>query len=320
MADNIAGDKILAHIDRIAGNQRPITADIFLTNFCNNRCPYCTYGRWKLDEGVQNMTFDQFVLYARRMWELGVQGFILTGGGEPTVNPYFEQITGWLEERGLHYGVNTNFNKLVRIRPDYLKISLDGWDEESYFRARGVHAYQKVRENILTYAEWKWKNSPQTSLGIQCLATSTETVYAFYEANRDLPVDYISIRPMESTGGRYYLDEQNLRTAKEIVRVIRRIGKTDSRVILNFKWDMLTESLTSCSANWAQLAVNEQGQVMYCCHKPYQIVGHILDADILEKKRKAGTDLSMCDIPCRLTAPNRMVENIFRPRKDAWFI
>ena len=143
MADNIAGDKILAHIDRIAGNQRPVTADIFLTNFCNNRCPYCTYGRWKLDEGVQNMTFDQFVLYARRMWELGVQGFILTGGGEPTVNPYFEQITGWLEERGLHYGVNTNFNKLVRIRPDYLKISLDGWDEESYFRARGVHAYQR---------------------------------------------------------------------------------------------------------------------------------------------------------------------------------
>ena len=121
----------------------------------------------------------------------------------------------------------------MKIRPDYLKISLDGWDEESYFRARGVHAYQKVRENILTYAEWKWKNSPQTSLGIQCLATSTETVYAFYEANRDLPVDYISIRPMESTGGRYYLDEQNLKTAKEIVRVIRRIGKTDSRVILN---------------------------------------------------------------------------------------
>ena len=43
---NIAGNKMLAHLDRIVGEHKPITADIFLNNFCNNRCPYCTYGRW----------------------------------------------------------------------------------------------------------------------------------------------------------------------------------------------------------------------------------------------------------------------------------
>ena len=48
----IAGDKMLAHIGRVAGDHRPITADIFLTNYCNNRCPYCTYRRWDLEGGA----------------------------------------------------------------------------------------------------------------------------------------------------------------------------------------------------------------------------------------------------------------------------
>jgi len=32
MEKNITGEKMLSHIDRIAGEKKPITADIFLTN------------------------------------------------------------------------------------------------------------------------------------------------------------------------------------------------------------------------------------------------------------------------------------------------
>ena len=32
---NIAGNKMLAHVGRIVGEHKPITADIFLNNFCN---------------------------------------------------------------------------------------------------------------------------------------------------------------------------------------------------------------------------------------------------------------------------------------------
>ena len=41
--ENIAGDKMFAHVERALNDRRPITADIFLTNYCNNKCPYCTY-------------------------------------------------------------------------------------------------------------------------------------------------------------------------------------------------------------------------------------------------------------------------------------
>ena len=98
MEKNITGEKMLSHIDRIAGEKKPITADIFLTNYCNNRCPYCTYGRWELNTGAQAMRYEDFITYAKRLAVMGVQGFILTGGGEPTINPDFEKIAGWLTE------------------------------------------------------------------------------------------------------------------------------------------------------------------------------------------------------------------------------
>ena len=77
---------------------------------------------------------------------------------------------------------------------------------------------------------------------------------------------------------------------------------------------------TSCVASWAQIALNERGEVMYCCHKPYQVIGHVLDEDILEKKAAAVTDMRTCDIPCRMTAPNAFVARTMAERKDVCFI
>ena len=56
--ENIAGDKMFAHVERALNDRRPITADIFLTNYCNNKCPYCTYRRWELEHtqcGMKNL-------------------------------------------------------------------------------------------------------------------------------------------------------------------------------------------------------------------------------------------------------------------------
>lgn len=60
------------------------------------------------------------------------------------------------------------------IKPDYLKVSLDGYDEDSYERSRGVRRYAQVRGDVEAYAKWKWEHSPDTSLGIQMVAKSAE--------------------------------------------------------------------------------------------------------------------------------------------------
>lgn len=74
MEKNITGEKMLSHIDRIAGEKKPITADIFLTNYCNNRCPYCTYGRWELDTGAQAMRYEDFYHIRKKTGSYGRTG------------------------------------------------------------------------------------------------------------------------------------------------------------------------------------------------------------------------------------------------------
>lgn len=308
--ENIGENKILHYLDRIQKDRSPITADIFLNNYCNNKCPFCTYRRWELEKGARAMSFDDFKKYAVRLVKMGVQGFILTGGGEPTIAPDFLQICRWLEDNGLHYGVNTNFNVYREIAPDYLKISLDAWDEESYKRFRGVAAYNIVRENIKQYLKWKKAHNIQTNVGLQKIGGNADEIAKFYEANMDLDVDYIVFRPMESTCGSYYQSADKKAEAQEAMKIIAILAEQDKRVQLNFKWHLLNQRENKCTAQWAQIAINELGQVMYCCHKPYEIVGHVMDADILIKKAQAQTNMALCDVPCRMTSPNMTVAQI----------
>lgn len=318
---NMSANKMLCHLDRIVGKHRPITADIFLNNFCNNRCPYCVYHRWELDADAYGMTLEDFKRYAERLIHFGVEGFILTGGGEPTINKDFDKICEFLEENGIHYGVNSNFNVLKYIRPDYLKVSLDGWDEDSYEQCRGVRKHASVRENIELYARWKSKYSPDTALGVQKVITNSAQILPFYEGNKDLPFNYMSLRPVESTGGKYYASSEAAEDAKRSIQIIRRLAEDDPRVTLNFKWDMLTAFPGDhCAGHWAQIAVNEHGDLMYCCHKPYEIIGNIMDEDIMELYEHARTDMTMCDVPCRLTAPNLFLREVEKIPANPMFL
>lgn len=312
----ISSGKVLANLDSIR-NGTPVTADIFLTNYCNNHCQYCAYGRWKeLKKTPRYMRAEDFKLYLIRLKEIGVKGIILTGGGEPTVNPDFDEITAFLEEHNFPYGINTNFNRLELIRPVYLKISLDGACRGEYRKIRGVDAWEKVMENIKAYVWWKKKNKVQTKVGIQCVADSVGAVVRFYKAYQGLDVDYMVFRPIESTLGEYKWKED----PRKIIQFLQKLSHEDPRVVMNYKWEELHTRFTSCAASMAQIAIDETGHVMYCCHKPYEIVGHILDSDILEKKKAFHTDMSMCDIPCRMTGPNKIMDEMRRPCADSMFI
>jgi MoaA/NifB/PqqE/SkfB family radical SAM enzyme len=309
--------KLIRNMDNFK-TKRPVTADIFLTNFCNNKCPYCTYHRWSLDPGARYMTFGEFVRYAERLISFGVKGIILTGGGEPTINPDFDKITKWLEDKGIRYGINTNFNVFKDFNPTYLKVSLDGYDECSYKCKRGVHAYSRVIENIKKYRENDAHRD--TSFGVQIVVSELQEIERFYDGVKGLDVDYIVYRPIESTNRCAYTDSDIQTTVPIFMKHIQALSRQDKRVVMNAKWTQLDVFPTVCSANWAQITLDERGNVIYCCHKPYEVVGHIMDDDILEKKARFRTDISKCDVPCRLTSSNLLQEYMQKPMKDDCFV
>lgn len=309
---------MIYNLDNIA-SRKPITADIFLNSACNNKCPYCTYARYK-QRSSSYMKFKDFTRNITILLENGVKGVILTGGGEPTISPDFDKITKYLEQNSIPYGINTNFNVYKAISPNYLKISLDGYDRESYQKARGVDKYDTVIENIERYLRFKKVNGKKTSVGIQTVATKIEDVIRFYEAHKGLDVDYFNIRPMESTCGEYYQDERHNFRRNNILEFLQDLHKRDSRVCINYKWYEVKTQFDKCYANFSQIAINENSEVMYCCHKPYEIIGKLSDKDIWEKREHFQTNMQLCDIPCRLTAPNNFIQSLQNAPHDAAFI
>ena len=300
-------------------SRKPITADIFLNSACNNKCPYCTYARYK-QRCSTYMTFEAFKDNINILLANGVKGVILTGGGEPTISPDFDKITNFLEQNSIPYGINTNFNVFKAIKPNYLKISLDGYDRESYQKARGVDKYDTVIENIKRYILFKQVNKLKTSIGLQTVATNVEDVQKFYEAHKGLHVDYFNIRPMESTCGEYYDSNETLSKRLKILEYLQDIQEKDKRVCINYKWHEIWTKFDKCYANFSQIAINENSEVMYCCHKPYEIIGKLTDIDIWEKRERFQTNMQMCDVPCRLTAPNNFIQSLQDVPHDAAFI
>lgn len=312
---------MIYNLDNIV-SRKPITADIFLNSACNNKCPYCTYARYK-QRSSSYMTFESFKNNINILLTNGVKGVILTGGGEPTISPDFDKITDFLEQNSIPYGINTNFNLFKAIKPNYLKISLDGYDRESYQKARGVDRYDIVLTNIKEYLKYRRMSKPgtfKTSVGIQTVATSVVDAVRFYEAHKELDVDYFNIRPMESTCGKYYQDAHASNERIAILSYLQDIHEKDSRVCINYKWHEIKTQFDKCYANFSQIAINENSEVMYCCHKPYEIIGRLDDKDIWEKREHFQTNMQMCDVPCRLTAPNNFIQSLQDAPSDAAFI
>lgn len=300
----ITSSKLIHHMDRVLGEKKPITAELFLTNFCNHRCGYCRF-----HHGKGYMDFEDFKRYAEKLISLGVEGFILSGGGEPILNPDFDKITGWLEENQLDYGINTNFSKLKKIKPRYLKVSIDAATPEQYQEFRGVNPskFDQMLGNIKAYREWQKIEGHETTLGIQSLVLDEGHAEKFYEAHKALDIDYMVFRPMESVQGVGAYGESKFNA---LYKEIKELAEKDSRVLMNYKWDMMTKRFETCMAAWTVMTVNWNGAVQYCCHKPQEVVGHIMEPDILEKKLNYKTNMKTCENPCRLTGSNDFIQSL----------
>lgn len=303
----IDANKLSGFIERVEGDFRPVTADIFLTDFCNNNCQYCRFSH----KTGKYIHFDDFVRLLNRLLALGVKGVILTGGGEPTICPDFKKICAHLEERGIPYGINTNFNVLQLVAPAFLKISIDEGDPAKYKNSRGVDALEKVLDNIRKYLDWKQRNGIRTRVGVQCVTTNKEQVTEFYEAVRGLDVSYIQFRPVElRTGQLSYSD---------ICAAVDGLRAKDPRIVKSFKYDFAEWKPKECYAHWSAICVNPDMNVLYCCARPDEVIGSIFAFDILEKLRNYRPDMSLCETPCRLTGANAYMMQ-YRNDGDRYFV
>ncbi len=105
---------------------------------CNLRCPYCST-TYKESQG--RIKLDVIKDYIKKLKRRGLRAVILTGGGEPTLYPQFNELVAWLHEHALQIALITNGAESYKVDPllwkrfTWIRVSVNffpGWKEKIY--------------------------------------------------------------------------------------------------------------------------------------------------------------------------------------------
>jgi MoaA/NifB/PqqE/SkfB family radical SAM enzyme len=113
---------------------------------CNLHCFYCSVSKRKIHSRIELPKIQDYVL---RLKERGLQAVILTGGGEPTLYPHFNELVRWLKVgQGLSVALITNGTRVNNVPQTiwemfaWIRVSLnlvDDWQRHiSFPRCNGT--------------------------------------------------------------------------------------------------------------------------------------------------------------------------------------
>ena len=195
----------------------PITCEVDPSWNCNLNCFFCT------DNGIVNdgkglLDFSIFSMLIAELSVLGTKSITFTGGGEPLVNPEFNNMVELAHSKGFELGLITNGVLLNKVEhPEWFKfirISLDSYDRDSYIRVKGMDFFNIVVENIQALTQRQ-----VTDVGVSyivCIENQIGIKLA-QDLAGFLGVDYIQFKPMVTKGNRKNISFEGFSGEKSIV-------------------------------------------------------------------------------------------------------
>lgn len=117
----------------------PLSINLDVTTACNYRCDHCV-DMDILNTGIR-YDHDKLKDSLTEMAKRGLRSVIVIGGGEPTVDPGFEDVVRHLKALELKVGIVTNGSLPKKIRAiadvleaeDWVRLSLDSGSNETFY-------------------------------------------------------------------------------------------------------------------------------------------------------------------------------------------
>jgi len=163
----------------------PICTEIVPSIRCNLNCPSCTYrqngskelAKKAIEEGIVNglMSEEVFDSVVSGLKSLDVKSAIITGGGEPSVNPKYIQFMKKLENSGISFALYSNATrtgrdayKILGLNPEFIRLSLNSGDSTTHSLMYGAYnLFRVVVENIIKVGKAKQAiRGCKTTLGL----------------------------------------------------------------------------------------------------------------------------------------------------------
>lgn len=135
-------------------------------NLCNHDCWYCAYrvSSQKLGEDMNiqdKIPEDKMFEIADDIIAMGTKAVTFSGGGEPLLYKPLPEVIERLAKGGVKIAALTNGSNLKGKVADafaqhatWIRISADGWDDESYSKMRGIEhgAFSKLLDNLRRFS------------------------------------------------------------------------------------------------------------------------------------------------------------------------
>jgi len=237
----------------------PAVFSFELTNRCPFKCIMCARtNNMSRSQGIMDFLIfkkavDEFVdvnpEFAKNE-EVWLHGF-----GESLLHPQFGKFIRYAVSKGINAGLSINplmltdkkATELLDAGPAHLLISLDGHDDESFERIRGIrNAYSKSKQRLLTFLEKKEKtgHTIKTTLSMIDFPDNKESIRAkkhFWIGVAG--IDHFIAKPFTTWDG-------NAEDVKQLVKK-ERYRKTSGKV--------------SCNIPWRTMSLTWDGDLVPCC-------------------------------------------------------
>ncbi|MBQ9536427.1 MAG: radical SAM protein [Desulfovibrionaceae bacterium] len=129
---------------------------------CNCKCVYCNF--WHNLRKSYKILPPLKSLYKQSL--LRKNCFFSWGGGEPTIQPDFEEASAWIKTIGCSQYIHTNaiiyskvIEQLLSSQSCSINVSLDSGTREIYEKVKGVKKHDKVIANLCKYREFSNPNA-----------------------------------------------------------------------------------------------------------------------------------------------------------------
>lgn len=160
----------------------PAVFNFELTNRCPFRCVMCartnnmTRAQGLMDFDLFRTTVDAYV--ALNPGRAATEVLWLHHFGESLLHPDFARFVAHASDRGVRTGLSVNplmlkeptARALLAARPALLYLSLDGHDDASFERIRGVKdAYEDSKRNLLAFLDLKVRTGAETEIVVSMI-------------------------------------------------------------------------------------------------------------------------------------------------------
>jgi MoaA/NifB/PqqE/SkfB family radical SAM enzyme len=185
----------------------PVHIRVKPTNVCAHNCCYCAYRAKNLQLGKDMnerdyIPRDKMLEIVDDIIEMKVKAVTFSGGGDPFYYPYLLETAKKLAESPVQFATLTNGAKLneelAEIFADkatWIRISIDGWDDKSYSKYRGVKdgEFTKVIKNMESFKKLNGK----CYLGVSIIVDRDNAVfvYGLIKKLKDIGVDSVKVSP-----------------------------------------------------------------------------------------------------------------------------